>query len=161
MLLLRRERAAAAAVSGGVGILEHETLAHQCFFVFERCAVEIQKAFWVYEEARAEFFEDFVAIAGLRVQAHRVGQTGAASALHTDSQAALFGRDAFLFEELADFLRGSLAQGDFCDCRIGDFCCHFQMLQGPYKVPALPRTGTACRAPTKKALAELVRGLFG
>src|SRR6202021_658984 len=58
---LGRKGAAAAAVSGGVGILENETLAHQRFFVFESCAVQIEKAFRVYEETSAEFFENFVA----------------------------------------------------------------------------------------------------
>src|SRR5580698_10628843 len=104
-----RKGAAASAVSGGVGILENESLAHQRFFVFERCAVEIQETFRVNEEACAEFFKDFVAVAGLRVQAHGIRQTRATATLHTDAQAALFGRDAFLFKELADFLRGSLA----------------------------------------------------
>jgi len=83
--------------------LENETLAHQRFFVFERCAVQIEKTFWVYEEACAEFFENFVAIAGLGVQAHGVGEAGAAAALYADAQAAYFRRDAFLYEELADF----------------------------------------------------------
>src|SRR5579864_8012264 len=131
---LRRKGAAAAAVSGGVGILKHETLAHQRFFVFERGAIQIKETFWIDEETRAEFLENFVAVAGLCIEAHGVGQARAAAALYADAQSALFGRNAFLFEEFADLFRGSLAQRDFCDCRIGDFCCHKQMLQGPIEI---------------------------
>src|SRR5713226_3018313 len=87
VLLLRRKRAAAAAVARRIGILEDESLAHQRLFVFERRAVQIQKTFLVDEEARAEFFEDFVAVASLGVEPHGIRETGAAAALHTYAQA--------------------------------------------------------------------------
>ena len=66
-------------------------MAHQRFFIFERRAVQIQKTLWIYEEARAEFLENFVAVARLRIQTHRIGQTRAAAALYTNAQASLFG----------------------------------------------------------------------
>src|SRR6266852_3240699 len=102
---LGRKRAAAAAVARRVGILEDESLAHQRLFVLERSAVQIQKTFLVDEEARAEFFEDFVAIAGLGVQPHGIGEAGTAAALHAYAQAADIGRHAVLFEQRAYFPR--------------------------------------------------------
>src|SRR5712664_728748 len=90
---LGRKRAAAAAVARRVGILENESLAHQRLFVLERRAVQIQKTFRVDEEARAEFLEDFFAVACLVVEAHSIREAGAAAALHAYAQAALFGRN--------------------------------------------------------------------
>src|ERR1700693_4889257 len=43
------ERSAGTAISRSVGILKNEALAHQCFFVLERRAVQIQKALGVDE----------------------------------------------------------------------------------------------------------------
>ena len=48
------------------------------------------------------FFKNFVAVARLGVEAHGVGQTGAAAALHADAQAALVGGDTVFFEQRAD-----------------------------------------------------------
>src|SRR5260370_2331244 len=124
VLLLRRKRAAAAAVAGRVRILKNESLAHQRLFVLERRAVQIQKTLRVDEEARAELFEDFVAVASLRVQPHGIGETGATSALPAHPQAALLERNAILFEQLADFPRGAFGEVDFRDIRACDFCCH-------------------------------------
>src|SRR5260370_38192942 len=77
---LGRKRAAAAAVARRVGILENESLAHQRFFVLKRRAVQIQKTFGVDKKARPEFFEDFVAVASLGVDAHRIRDARAAPA---------------------------------------------------------------------------------
>ncbi len=108
MLPLRRKGAAAAAVPRRIGILKYKTLAHQCLFVFKSRAIQIKKTLRVDEKPRAMLLENFVAVASLCVQAHGIGKAGAAAALHSNAQAALLGRDAFLFQEFADFFRGSL-----------------------------------------------------
>src|SRR5258708_34684603 len=77
---LRRERAAAAAIPRGIGILKDESLAYQCLFVFERRAVQIQKTLRVHENARAVLFENFVAVPRLCIEAHGIRQSGAAAA---------------------------------------------------------------------------------
>src|SRR5207302_6269746 len=122
--LLGRKGAAAATVPRRVGILENESLAHQRLFVLERRAVQEQKAFRVHEEARAVFFEDLVAIPRLSVEAHGIRETGAATALHANAQAAHIGRHTFFFEQRADFLRGTLGQLDLRDVRAYYFSCH-------------------------------------
>src|SRR6266852_1303245 len=122
-VLLGRKRAAAAAVARRVGILEDESLAHERLFVLERSAVQIQKTFRVDEEACAELFEDFVAVAGLGVQPHGIGKAGTAAALHAYAQAADIGRHAVLFEQRAYFPRGAFGQVDFRDVWACDFCC--------------------------------------
>src|SRR6266436_4903423 len=81
-VLLGRKRAAAAAVARRIGILENEPLAHERLFVLEGGAVQVQKTFWVNEEARTEFLEDLVAVACLGVQPHGIREAGAAAALH-------------------------------------------------------------------------------
>src|SRR5260370_5453908 len=131
---LGRKRAAAPAVARRVGILEDESLAHQRFFVFERRAVQVQETFRVDDEARAKFLEDLVAVPRLVVEPHGIRQTGAATPLYAYAQAALFGRNAVLFEQLADFLRGTLGEVDLRDVRACYFRCHFQMLQMRYDV---------------------------
>src|SRR5258708_13165923 len=68
--LLGRERAAAAAIARGVGILEHESLAHQRLFVLERRAIQAQQAFRVNEDARAFFPEIFAPTARLPTHTH-------------------------------------------------------------------------------------------
>src|SRR5580700_3114145 len=135
-----RKGAAAAAASGSVGILEDEALAHQGFFVLQRGAVQIEKTLWVDEQARTEFFENFIAVAGLRVEAHSVRQAGAAAALHAYAQAALIEGHAVFFEQRADFFCSAFGQVDFrrirrtvlidvwrcrrSACRILRFCGH-------------------------------------
>src|SRR5258708_7471142 len=133
-VLLSRKGATAAAVARRVGILEDESLAHQRLFVFESGSVQKQKTFRVNEGARAEFLEDLVAAACLGVKAHGIRETGAATALHAYAQATLFGRNAILFEQLANFLRGALGEVDFRDVWACDFRCHFQLLQMPHGV---------------------------
>src|SRR5882762_487337 len=124
VLLLRRKGAATAAVARRVRILKNEALAHQRLFILERRAVQIQKTFGVDEEARAELFEDFVAVAGLRIQPHGIGEAGTAAALNANAQATNIGRHAVLFEQRADFPRGALGQVDFRDVWACDFSCH-------------------------------------
>src|ERR1700691_2525856 len=121
---LRGERAAAAAASGGVGILEDEPLAHQRFFVLENRTIEIEQTLWIHEDAGPVLFKNLVAIASLGVQAHGVGQARAASALNAHTQAALFGRDAIFFEQRADFLGGTLGEMNRGSIRADRFCCH-------------------------------------
>src|SRR6266436_2322152 len=128
---LGRKRAAAATVARRIGILEDEPLAHQRLFVLERRAVQIQETFRIDEEARAEFLENLVAVAGLRVQPHGIGEAGATAALNANAQAANIGRHTFLCKQCADFQRGPLGEVDFRDVWTCYFCCHDQMLQMP------------------------------
>src|SRR5208282_5551420 len=107
-----RERAATAAISGGVGILKDESLAHQRVLVLEGGTVQVQKTLRVDEDAGAKLLEDFVAVAGLGVEAHGVGEARAAATLYADAQASNFRRNAFLFEKLAYFLRGGFGEVD-------------------------------------------------
>src|SRR5262249_35801872 len=107
-----RKRAAAAAIPRRVGILENKSLADQRLFVLQRRAIQIQKALWINENARAKFLENFVTVPWLCVEAHRIGQTGAATPLHAHAQAPYFWRHAFLFEELANLLRRALGEVD-------------------------------------------------
>src|SRR5438876_9470181 len=127
VLLLGRKGAAAAAVARRVGILEDESLAHQRLFVLERRAVQIQEAFGVDEESRAEFLKDFVAVASLGVQPHGIGEAGAAAALHAHAQAPDIGRHTFLFKQRADFESGALSEVDLRDVWTCDFCCHVRL----------------------------------
>ena len=163
MLPLRREGAAAAAVSRGVGILEDEALAHQRLFVFERRAVQIQKALGIDEDARAMFLENFVAVAGLGVEAHGVGKTGAAAALHADAQAALFGRDAVLFEQRADFLRGALGQVN--RSRLSDWRlllpCSILQVRYEFTLHERARHAAPLQSSVGRGSTRLVRGLLG
>src|SRR6266436_6895637 len=123
-VLLGRKRAAAAAVARRVGILENEPLAHECLFVLEGSSVQVQNTLRVNEEARAKFLEDLVAVAGLGVQPHSIGETGTAATLHADAQAADIGRHTFFFEQHTDFPGGALRKVDLRDVRTCDFCCH-------------------------------------
>jgi hypothetical protein len=102
--VLGREGAAAATASRGVGVMEYEALAHQRVFVFECCAVQVQKAFRIDEDARTKLLEDLVAVAGLGIEAHGIGQAGATAALDAHTKTAVIERNAFLFKQLADFL---------------------------------------------------------
>src|SRR6516225_11682251 len=82
---LRRERTAAAAAPRGVGILKDEALPHQRLLVLQRSAVQVQETLGVNKNPGTEFFEHFIAVAGLRIQAHRVGKPRAPAALHSDA----------------------------------------------------------------------------
>src|SRR5437870_9818573 len=64
--LLRRERAAAAAIPRRVGVPKDKSLAHQRLFVLERRAIQVPEPLGVHENARAVLLEDFVAVARLR-----------------------------------------------------------------------------------------------
>src|SRR6266852_2266798 len=121
---LSRERTAAAATTRRIGILENETLAHQRIFVVERRAVQIKKTLGIDEDARAVFLKNFVAVAGLRIEAHRIGQPGAAAALHAHAKAALLRGHTFFLEQRADFSCGALTQVDFRNVGAGYFCRH-------------------------------------
>src|SRR5437879_30150 len=102
-VLLSRKGAAAAAVARRIGILKNESLPHERLFVFERGAVQVQKAFGINEEAGAKFLEDLVAVASLRVQPHGIRETGAAATLYAHAQAADIRRHTFLCKQHADF----------------------------------------------------------
>src|SRR5438876_9348812 len=135
VLLLGRKRAAAAAVARRVGILENESLAHQRFFVLERRAVQIEETLRINEDACAKFLEDLVAVAGLGVQPHGIGEAGAAATLHAHAQAADIRRYTFLFKQRADFLSGALGEVDLCDTGDSPLCIcvsvHFKALMFP------------------------------
>src|SRR6202790_5569448 len=100
---LRGERTAAAATASGLRILEHKAAPHQVFLIVQRGVVQIKEALRVHEQPRTVFLDHFVAVARLRLQTHRVGQPGAAAALHAHAQAAGFRRHAFLGEQLLNF----------------------------------------------------------
>src|SRR6266702_1443334 len=141
-VLLGCKGAAAAAVPRRVRILKDESLAHECLFVLERRAVQVQKTFRVHEDARAVLLKNLVAVARLCVKPHGVGQTRAPAALHANAQAAPFGRDAFLFEQRADLPRSALGQVDLRDVRANDICCHALRLRTQVP-PAVPSNGAA------------------
>src|SRR6201993_2059390 len=117
--LLRGEGGAAAAGFCGVGVDEVEALAHEGFFEVEDHSGEVEEALGVDEESDrrgvswvAGGFDacsvdvDAVALAGLRVEADGVAESGAASSLDAYPEAALLGRDAFLGHCDADALEG-------------------------------------------------------
>src|SRR2546426_4250515 len=109
---LRGKRTAAAATARRVGILEDEPLAHQVFLPLEGGVVEIEVTLGVHKQPRAMLLEDFVAVARLRLEPHRVRQARAAAALHTHAKPAGFGGDTVLGEESADFFSGLFCQMD-------------------------------------------------
>ena len=92
------ERTAAAAASRGIGILKNKSLTHQGFFVLEDGSGKIQKALWIDEDARTEFLENFIAIARLRIETHRIRKPRATAALHTDAKASLIEGHAVFFQ---------------------------------------------------------------
>src|SRR5713226_1050793 len=109
---LRGKRTAAAATARRIGILEDESLAHQVFLPLERGVVEIEVTLGVHKQPRAMLLEDFVAVARLRLKAHRIGQARAAAALHTHAKPAGFGGNTVFGEESADFFSGLFCQMD-------------------------------------------------
>src|SRR5712691_10501577 len=109
---LRGKRTATAATARRVGILEDESLAHQVFLPLQRGVVEIEITLGVHKQPRAMLLEDFVAVARLRLEPHRVGQARAAAALHTHAKPAGFGGNTVFGEESADFFSGLFCQMD-------------------------------------------------
>lgn len=100
----RGEGAAAATTARRLRILEDESLADESFLEVECRIREIEKALGVHEDARAVLFDDFVAVARLCFEAHGVRKARTAAALHADTQSAGVRGDAFLGEQVADFL---------------------------------------------------------
>src|SRR5579859_4414855 len=92
----------AAAASRHLRILENESLPHKRLFEIERRIGEIQKTLRIHENARAIFLDHFVAVARLRFEPHRVGQSRAPAALNAHAQTTGIGRYAFLCEQFAD-----------------------------------------------------------
>jgi len=108
--LLGRERAAAAAIARGVGILEHESLAHQRLFVLERRAIQVQQAFRVNEDARAVFLEILSrsrALVSRRMAYDRPEQPPPCTPTR---RPPCSGDTPSFFEQGADLLRGALGQ---------------------------------------------------
>src|SRR5438876_11504504 len=101
---LCRKRTAAAAIPLRIWILEDEPLPHERVFVLERRSIQVKKALGVDKDSRTELFKDFVAVARLRIQPHRVGQPRTATALHAHTQPTDFRRHTVLFEQLANLL---------------------------------------------------------
>src|SRR5713101_1028122 len=110
--LLSRERASTAATPRGLRVLEDKSPPHQVFVVVEGGVGQVDVAFGVHEQPRPVLLEHFVAAARLRIQAHRVGQPGAAAPLHADAQPTRIGGHAVLRHQLADFLRRLFRQMD-------------------------------------------------
>src|SRR5579864_2654786 len=84
----------AAAASRRLRILENESLPHKRLFEIERRIGEVQKTLRIHENARAIFFDHFVAVTRLRFEPHRVRQARASAALHAHAESAGFGRHA-------------------------------------------------------------------
>src|SRR5258708_3103919 len=95
-------------------------------------------------------FEYLVAVARLRVQPHGIRETGAAAALDATPQTSLLSRNALLFEQFADFQRGTVGQVGLRDVWTCDFCCHGLRLQTSL-LATVPSRGAACCAPTAQA----------
>jgi hypothetical protein len=93
--VLGGEGAAAAAIAGGIGIDKDESLAHQRVFIVERRAVEVEEALGIDEDAGTKLLKHFVAVAGLGVEPHGVGEAGAAAALDAYTETALIRRHTF------------------------------------------------------------------
>src|SRR5262245_39710431 len=87
------EGMAAAAGGRGVGVLDGEAAAHEVFLVVDLSALEVAQAHGVHDHLYAVRLEDLVPVRHL-VQHHSVAETGAASALDVDPEAAL--REALL-----------------------------------------------------------------
>lgn len=101
----RGERAAAAAASRGLRILENESLAHEGLFEIKRDIRQVERTLRIDKDASAIFLDDVVAVAGLGFEAHGVRESRAAASLDTNAEASRVRRDAFFGEQLADFLR--------------------------------------------------------
>ena len=80
-----RERRAAAAGAGGVGIDEIEALLHQRLLVVEGHAVQVDEALGVDEEADAVELVDAVAFARAGVELDAVREARAASAENAEA----------------------------------------------------------------------------
>src|SRR5207244_10956098 len=68
-----RERAAAAAGAGGIGILEDEALAHERVLVIHYHALQMDKCLGIDEYTHASEFEYLVGVAGVGVIKEFVG----------------------------------------------------------------------------------------
>ena len=95
MLPLRRKTTAAATTPRRVRVLKYKTLAHERVFVLQNRAVQVEQTLRVHKNARTKLFKNFVTIACLRVQTHRVGQARTAAALHANAQTSYIRRHTF------------------------------------------------------------------
>src|SRR6516162_7672277 len=121
---LSSKGAAAAAAALCIGIDKDKSLTHQRLFVVKRRAIQVEKALRINEDAGAERLENLVAVAGLPVEAHRVGQPGATAALDADTQPPFVRSYAFFGEQVEDFLRCALGDVNLGSSGISDFCAH-------------------------------------
>src|SRR6185437_9514607 len=109
---LRREGRTAAAGARGVRIDKVEPLPHECLFVVERHAVQIDKRLGIDKDAHAIELVNAVAFARMRVELDRIGQPRAAAPHHAQPKATFFGRNAFLGHGGTDLLDRALRHLD-------------------------------------------------
>src|SRR6266704_5981742 len=102
-----RKRAAATTALLGIGIHEDKSLAHEASVVIENRAVQIDIAFQIAKEFDVLTFENLIAGARLVFEREIVGEAGASSAFHTDTQSG--GLDAFLLHPASHFVHGVVA----------------------------------------------------
>src|SRR5271155_2400739 len=99
------KRTTASATPRRLGILEDEALLHQVLVIIQRGVVKIEIALGIHENARAVFFEHFIAVARFGIQAHCVAEPRTSAALHADAESTGLGRHAFFLQQLANFHR--------------------------------------------------------
>src|SRR5687767_7656880 len=112
-----RERRAATAGAGGVGVLEDEPAAHDLVLEVDLDAAEVDQAFVVAQDLHAVRLELLVGLALLFLdEVQRVGEPAAPAALHADAQLGLLGREraflALVVDDLANLLGGRFGQHD-------------------------------------------------
>src|SRR5262245_28168518 len=83
------ERVAASAGRYRVGVLDLEAPTHQRLGIVDDRAAEIHGANLVDKYADTIALNDFVAVLGLVLEGHAVGQTATAAALNEDAEAVL------------------------------------------------------------------------
>src|SRR5258706_6984052 len=144
---LRRERAAAAATARGLRILEDEPSPHQAFLIIERGFMQVQIALRVHKPTRAMFFDDFVAVARLRIETHRVRQPRTAATLHANAQPTGFRRHAFLGQQLLNLGRRFFRHVNRCDFQMNlktPSSARYLKIAPTAKNRLLPRCGVSC-----------------
>src|SRR5579863_9489124 len=130
-----RERGAAAARRGGIGIADHELRAFQAFAVVDLGARQVLEAHGVHQQGDALVLHTGVAFFALLVEGEAVLEAGAAAA--GDEHAQLEGDVALLLDQLFHLAR----------CGVGEderfyLCVHVLIIAQP----RLPASGAASAA---------------
>src|SRR5271155_1181250 len=110
------KRTTASATPRRLGILEDEALLHQVLVIIQRGVVKIEIALGIHENARAVFFEHFIAVARFGIQAHCVAEPRTSAALHAHAESTGFGRHAFFLQQLANFYGSFLGYVNHSRC---------------------------------------------